>query len=87
MSWLDRGRDRLQELGKQAQPRSEQLREEAAPRLQAARASAEKAGSSVRSRLDEIARAYREGAEGDGDGAAPDNADGPTAPPGSLTGN
>ncbi len=81
MSWLDRSRDRLQELGKQAKPRSEQLRDEAAPRLQAARTSAEKAGTSVRSRLDEIARAYREGAEGKGDGEAPDSAAGPTAPP------
>ncbi len=80
MSWLDRGRDRLQELGKQAEPRSEQIREEAGPRLQAARTSAEKAGLSVRSRMDEISRAFREGAEGDDDASATNGAAGSTAP-------
>lgn len=74
MSWLERGRERLQELGKQAKPRSEQFRDEAAPRLQAARTSAEKAGSSIRSRMDEAARAFREGANGDETSEAQANA-------------
>ena len=65
MTWIERGRDKLTAMGKNAQPKVEQLREGAAPRVQAAKESAERAGATARTRLDDIAKAFREGASGD----------------------
>ena len=69
MSWIERNKAKLADLGRRTKPAVEQMREDATPKLEAARQSAEKAGAkagaSLRSRMDEITKAFNDGAHGD----------------------